>query len=94
MSQTDPRPAVLKIRDRLLSHGWRQHAVGREAGPNCLIGATQLTIQASKIRYIDLLYELKEIFGTQYLGPFNDRPSTTRADIIGILDQYLCEVPT
>lgn len=90
-------PLVFAIRERLLSHGWQKESYGLpDSGPNCPMGAAFVclgrnlnTMSLADYRAVKDL--LTEVYGTAAFYAFNDSPEVQLCDIIGLLDQYLCE---
>lgn len=85
-----------KVLDRLREKGWRQNGSGREEGPNCIRGATQIMVG------LKVLYDgpLLQVIATQYpdrtttplaggvsIVEFNDHPDTTFADVERVLEK-------
>lgn len=97
MAMTDIE-VLRAAKERLFERGWQQGALGREEGPNCLVGSIihifngmnyHSPIYRSLAENIGLdvsIWTDKDLWKVEY---FNDQASTTFDDVIDLIDRTI-----
>lgn len=95
---TDIVELLREAKERLFEKGWQQGSLGREEGPNCLVGSLIHTLNG--VNYTHPVYHFlaenigldigswtgKDLWKVEY---YNDQASTTFDDIVDLIDRTI-----
>lgn len=74
----------LRVIKRINTHGWKQGSVGGPHGPNCLLGAVEMSHSFSGLTYWHVISDMEAELGVPPSW-FNDKEGRTKGDIINFL---------